>query len=209
MFLAGSSDRWTWSIDVERSVDFCVYALRRDGLRVAPFDQHPDGDGSFRAAGLDAESWPAWLASVLDAHKRLNALSSADNRSQVDRQQIVEAFHSFSAPARLCWGSSELRARLEALWVEYEPVGRRWEESTSVGKGGRVGRHLADGGARIWKGMLPYHERLATLRVYLVDYPAPAVLTLPPLTCVIAPASADRDGFAGQVISAAGTLAAG
>jgi hypothetical protein len=57
VFLAGSSDPWTWSMDVERSVDFCVYALRRDGLRVTPFDRHPEGDGSLRTNGLDAESW--------------------------------------------------------------------------------------------------------------------------------------------------------
>lgn len=67
---------------------------------------------------------------------------------------------------------------------------------------------MADGGARIWKGLLPYHERLTTLEVYLVDYPAPAVLTIPPLTCVIAPATGERDGFAVQVVSAAETLAA-
>jgi hypothetical protein len=61
--------------------------------------------------------------------------------------------------------------------------------------------------AEIWNKLLPYHERLATLHVYLVDYPAPAVLTVPPLTCVIAPATGDRDGFASQVISAAERLA--
>jgi hypothetical protein len=209
MFLAGSSDRWTWSMDVERSVDFCIYALRRDGLRVAPFDPHPEGDGALRAAGFDAGSWQTWLTSVLDAHGRLKALSSADDLSQVDRQQIIAAFDTFSAPAGLCPGSSELRARLEALWVEYEPAGQRWEQAFTVGESGLLGRQMADGGARIWKGLLPYHERLATLQVYLVDYPAPAVLTVPPLTCVIAPATGDRDGFAGQVVSAAEMLAAG
>lgn len=208
MFLAGSSDRWTWSMDVERSVDFCVYALRRDGLRVAPFDQHPEGDGSLRANGLDAESWQAWLTSVLDAHGRLKAISSAGDLSQVERQQIKEAFDAFSAPAGLCPGSSELRAQLEALWVEYEPTGLRWEDSLTGGPTGRVSRFLTRPARQIWKGLLPYHERLATLQVYLVDYPAPAVLTVPPLTCVIAPATADRDGFAGQVVSAAEMLAA-
>ncbi len=208
MFLAGSSDRWTWSMDVERSVDFCVYALRRDGLRVAPFDQHPDGDGSLRVNGLDAESWRTWVASVLDAHRRLKSLSTAD-LSQVDRQQIKEAFDAFSAPARLCPGSTELRARLEALWAEYEPTGQQWEGSLTGGRTGRLSRFLTRPARQIWNGLLPYHERLATLQVYLVDYPAAAVLTVPPLTCVIAPATGDRDGFAGQVVSAAGMLAAG
>lgn len=207
MYLAGSSDRWTWSMDVERSVDFCVYALRRDGLRVAPFDQHPEGDGRLRANGLDAESWRTWLTSVLDAHARLKTLMSADDLSRVDRHQISEAFHTFSTPAGLCPGSSELRASLEALWAEYEPAGQRWEQAFSIGESSLLGRQMADGGARIWKGLLPYHERLATLQVYFVDYPAPAVLTVPPLTCVIAPATGDRDGFAGQIISAAEMLA--
>jgi hypothetical protein len=207
VFLARSSDRWTWSMDVERSVDFCISALRRDGLRVAPFDQHPEGDGSLRANGLDAESWRTWLTSVVDAHWRLKALSSADDLSRVDRQQIVEAFDTFSTPAGLCPGSSGLRTRLQALWAEYEPAGQRWEQAFSIGESSLLGRQMADGGARIWKGLLPYHERLTTLQVYLVDYPAPAVLTTPPLTCVIAPATGERDGFAAQVVAAAETLA--
>lgn len=207
MFLAGSSDRWVWSMDVERSVDFCVYALRRDGLRVAPFDQHPEGDGILRAGGLDAGSWLAWLTRVLEAHARLKALSSADDLSQVDRQQIMTAFDTFAAPAGLCPGSSELRARLGALWVEFEPAGRHWEDSLTGGPTGRMARFLTRPARQIWNRLLPYHERLVTLHVYLVDYPAPAVLTVPPLTCVIAPATGDRDGFSSQVISAAERLA--
>jgi hypothetical protein len=207
MFLAGSSDRWTWSMDVERSIDFCIHALRRDGLHVAPFDQHPEGDGSLRRNGLEAESWRTWLTTVLDAHGRLKALSRADDPSQVDHRAVFELAESIFSPAALCPGSSELRARLEALWVEYEPAGQRWEQAFSIGESSLLGRQVADGGARIWKGLLPYHERLTTLQVYLVDYPAPAVLTVPPLTCVIAPATGDRDGFAGQVISAAEMLA--
>lgn len=207
MFRAGSSDRWTWSMDVERSVDFCVHALRRDGLRVAPFDQHREGDSGLRARGLDPESWWTWLMRVLDAHGRLRALSSTANLSEVDRQQITEAFDAFSAPASLCPGSTELRARLEALWAEYEPTGQQWEYSLTGGPTGRMSPLLTRPARQIWKGLLPYHERLATLQVYLVDYPAPAVLTIPPLTCVIA-ATDDRGGFAGQVISAAETLAA-
>ena len=72
----------------------------------------------------------------------------------------------------------------------------------------RMSRFLTRPVRQIWNGLLPYHERLATLEVYLVDYPAAAVLPVPPLTSVIAPATGDRDGFARQVVSAAEMLAA-
>ena len=49
MFLDESTDRWFWSEDVNVAVDFCVPALRHDGLRVPPFDRHPDGDGTLRS----------------------------------------------------------------------------------------------------------------------------------------------------------------
>lgn len=42
------------------AIDFCVWALEKDGLRVAPFDQHPDGDGSLRSRGMTTEAWRAW-----------------------------------------------------------------------------------------------------------------------------------------------------
>ena len=68
-------------------------------------------------------------------------------------------------------------------------------------------RLLPDGGARIWRGLLPYHDRLPTLNVYLVDYTSPAVLAIPPVTSVIAPGSG-REAYARQVVSAAEALVA-
>jgi hypothetical protein len=46
---------------------------RHQLLRIPPFDQHSDGDGSLRAAGLTAASWQAWLAALLDLRLRLSA----------------------------------------------------------------------------------------------------------------------------------------
>lgn len=43
------------------AIDFCVWVLEQDGLRVPPFDQHPDGDGSLRSRGMTAEAWRAWI----------------------------------------------------------------------------------------------------------------------------------------------------
>jgi len=43
------------------AIDFCVWVLEKDGLRVSPFDQHPDGDHSLRSRGLTAEAWQGWI----------------------------------------------------------------------------------------------------------------------------------------------------
>jgi len=59
----------------------------------------------------------------------------------------------------------------------------------------------------LWKALTPFHDRLAPLSVFLVEYPEPVVMPLPPATCLIAPA-ADPEGYGGQLVEAAGLLAA-
>jgi hypothetical protein len=86
MFLAGSTDRWSWTEDAEPTVAFCVDALVHDGLRVPPFDQHPDGDGALREAGLDVPMWREWLMSVLRQWAVLSSVARnlGGNRDQGD-----------------------------------------------------------------------------------------------------------------------------
>ena len=60
---------------------------------------------------------------------------------------------------------------------------------------------------RLWKALLPVHDRLPTISVFLVDYPVPVVMALPPTTCLIAPDDASA-AYVGQVVDAAGQLAA-
>lgn len=210
MHLAGSSDSWSWSVDVEPPVDFCVWALRHDGLMISPFDRHPDGDGDLREKGLHAASWRAWLAAVLDHHARLKELTSTGDLSQIDRGQVSDIFDAFSAPAHLCPGSAELGARLDELWTDYEPIGDRWSRELSTGKARFLRRQTPAQQRWLWDALVPFHERLPTLRVYLIDYPAPVVMPIAPMTCVIVPGTSDRDGaaYARQVVAAAEALAA-
>ena len=71
MRLLYSRDDWSFAGDfLEPSLDFCLWVLQVDGLRVPPFDQHPDGDGSLRAIGLTAENWQAWFLRVIDPEQR-------------------------------------------------------------------------------------------------------------------------------------------
>ena len=91
MILGESTDRWFWSEDVDVAVDFCVRALRHDGLRVPPFDRHPDGDGSRRALGLDPGGWRRWLDAVLVARDRLDPvqwIGPHRSRSAGEREQV-------------------------------------------------------------------------------------------------------------------------
>src|SRR5690349_16451644 len=64
MRLLHSRNSWHYSMGGQPTVDFCLWILQVDGLRVPPFDQHPDGDGSLRAVGLTAEDWQSWLLRV-------------------------------------------------------------------------------------------------------------------------------------------------
>ncbi|MBE9053665.1 hypothetical protein IQ243_25345 [Nostocales cyanobacterium LEGE 11386] len=56
-----------WFLDraFNNHVDFCIWVLKIDGLRVPPFDQHSDGNRILQDKGLDVESWQSWLAKVV------------------------------------------------------------------------------------------------------------------------------------------------
>jgi hypothetical protein len=46
-------------------VSLPVWCLLLDGLKVAPFDRHPPGDGRLHAMGLDTARWEQWERRVL------------------------------------------------------------------------------------------------------------------------------------------------
>jgi hypothetical protein len=207
MFLAGSTDRWSWSEDAEPAVAFCVHALVHDGLTVPPFDQHPDGAGTLREAGLDASMWREWVEAVLRQWAVLSAVARnlGGNRDQRDLLASVRAAGEvLRAPGSFCPGSPELQRRLDDLWIAYQPVGEVWKERMTVGEEGV--RHRLEG-RWTWDALLPFHDRLPTISVFLVAYPVPVVMALPPTTCLIAPGDGP-DAYGRQVLDAASQLSA-
>lgn len=193
MFQIGSNARWYWSEDACPPLDFCVRALRRDGLRVEPFDQHPDGDRSLREHGLDAAAWRAWVGAVVEAQGRLGA-HIRDPERRAEQATLAALAHTAVTPAPLCPGTPALRARLDELWTGYQPEGERWKQGLTRGK--RQDRVAPRHERWLWQALVPLHGRLATLSVFLVDYPMAAVMLVPPTTCLIAPEHADRGGEA-------------
>lgn len=77
---------WILIQDSNIMLDFCVWVLKSDGLHVPPFDRHPEGNGTLRAKGLDAEVWRSWLAKVAATQdSRLGG--SMDSQEQ---QKLIE-----------------------------------------------------------------------------------------------------------------------
>jgi hypothetical protein len=70
-------DSWTLSIGEDPDVNFCVWVLLRDGLKVEPFAVHGDGDGEIQAVGLTADAWRSWFEDIVrTATKRQELLRS-------------------------------------------------------------------------------------------------------------------------------------
>jgi hypothetical protein len=208
LFQADSTDRWHWSEDIVPAVDFCVRVLLLDGLRIAPFDQHPDGDHRLRNLGLDVEAWRTWVAAVVAARGQLGAHVWTPESPRDRTTALADLAEAADTPAALCPGTGELRARLAEMWVTHQPVGDRWKRRLTMGK---LNDRLAPRHQRwLWQALLPFHDWLETLAVFLVDYPTAAVMALAPTSCVIArdPSDADGSGYVRLVLRAAEELAA-
>lgn len=209
MFLSGSTDRWSWSEDVFESLAFCVHALVLDGLMVPPFDRQGDGNGALRQAGLDAHAWREWVEAVVRHHAALSAAMGdfgCDRDREKLRASLREASAALEATGSLCPGSTELQRLLNELWIAYQPLGDVWKRRMTMGDSLRQRFGTREAG-RLWTALLPFHDRLPTISVFLVDYPVPVVMALPPTTCLIAPGK-DSKTYSRQVIDAAAQLSA-
>jgi hypothetical protein len=209
MIPLGSTDHWSWGTDAFPPLWFCVRVLVHDGLRVAPFDEHPEGDGRFRTLGLDADMWRAWVASVLHQNEIMGEIALAMRPGQppteAERERVLAAATVLLRPGSFCPGSDELRVALNDEFVPLYQVGEFWKARTI---GEMAARHGSGRQSRqLWQALTPFHDRLTEFEVFLAEYPAPVVMTLPPSTAIISPA-ADAAAYGRQVVAAAAALAA-
>lgn len=183
----GRSGAWFWRESADPSIDFCVWALVGDGLRVPPFDGHPEGTGALRGAGLDAQAWRAWLHAVVGAQealsRRMGAIADLTALTEPQRRGLAAAFEAAQAPA--VWsGPQAVRAELDRLWTTYQPIGEAWKRDAE--RDLRPSR-LSGGKQRDrWRRLDAARGELASLSVYVVRYPFPALELVPPGACVVA-----------------------
>ena len=164
---------YTWNVSIGPNpwIDFCVWVLERDGLRVAPFDRHVDGDGSLRAAGMTPEAWQAWLGRVNAAVREFSRRLGGDD------------WPPWPEPVALWQEAPAVGVRLAELETEYEDVENDRKDAS---------KHLwwpQDGPYQdepSWEALAPFDTRLPPLTVYYVAYPGPARLVGPPATIRLA-----------------------
>src|SRR5579884_2820571 len=172
MRLLYARDSWFYRMGFDLMIDFCVWVLEMDGLQVIPFDQHPDGDGSLRAAGMTAEDWQVWFLQMI--RQREEFQQALQRRAPTDplnlpADRTTRPFPEFRPPASAWKGNNSVSERLNALWEQYGPLsnGRKMREpelAMSLMKEERSSHK------RLYDALRPYHKRLPPLSIYLVGY---------------------------------------
>jgi hypothetical protein len=173
-------ESWFWSIESNDRVAFCVWALRLDGLHVAPFDRHPNGNGMLRALGLTGESWHAWLTDVVH---HADSLQGPHAPRPLVRGSIPPLMAL--TPADLWMGNPRVRALLMELWPVYSRLAARPpDDGLSPATHGSAKKER-DMFRRMWHDLAPYRSHLDTLRVYTIDYPVHVRRLVPPVSVII------------------------
>lgn len=175
-----------WTETAEQAIDFCVWVLLADGLRVPPFDRHSGGSGALTTAGLTAPDWRRWLGKVVAAQTARSQLLRTVgllNMTTNERSSLGEPLERSGPPA--AWdGSDVVREGLDRLWADYQPQGEAWERWVADQRG-PVRLSARDRG-RLWRTVDRGRSTRGELRTYLVRYPAPVVDSLPPDTLLVA-----------------------
>jgi hypothetical protein len=186
-----------WYETAAPEIDFCVHVLVADGLRVPPFDAHPDGSGAVRAAGLTDSDWRGWFRRVVAAQRTMTewVRSAGDLVALTPEAGAILAGLLDQADPVSAWaGSAAIGERLRQLWAAYVPDGEAWRRRAAA-PGGPVDLEPWDVG-RLWQVVERGRPPGSRLETYLVQYPAPVVDALRPDTLVIAPGpGATADGY--------------
>jgi hypothetical protein len=185
---------WHWTESHSLAAGFATWVLQRDGLRVPPFDAHPEGNGRLRAIGLDEPSWRGWMAAIVQAEDALGgAVSAHDLRSiTTDERREIKRLDDRRDPIA-CWvGEPAIGSALVDLWRTYQPIGESWARALTSTK--RQARISPAQERRLWRQLTPFHSRLPTLHVYIVDYVRLVAMPVPPISTVVGIGALDPEG---------------
>jgi len=213
MHLLGSRNTFSYSNGFNMMVDFCIWVLEVDGLQVTPFDQHPEGDGSLRAVGLDAGGWQSWLIRVVNLQyeqRQTNMKLVLEDPLNMQKRD----FRSFFIPEvhnpPMAWkGDATIGSRLVELWEQYKPVSnerRKWETKQLR----TIRKEDRKGSKRLYDELQPYHSLLPMLEILFVSYAQPINYLIFPVSVIMTATEGQPDvaEFRERVLDAAAGLTA-
>ncbi len=211
MHLLGSRNTFTYSDSYNMMVDFCIWVLGVDGLQVTPFDQHPNGDGSLRAIGLNAVSWQSWLIRVVNLqYEQQQANMKRVTEDPFNTQKIDP--RSFFIPEvhnpPMAWkGGAAIGGRLVELWKQFGPVANergKWDAKRSRA----VRKEERKGGKRLYDELQPYYSLIPMLNMHFVSYAQPINYLISPVSVIMTSTEYQPDAaeFRERVLDAAAGL---
>lgn len=172
IFHKRSADQWHWQVTMSLPVDFAVWVLERDGLQVAPFDQHPEilGNRLLRDTGFTADDWQVWF----------NHLVKEAGQQQNQPFDAVEPGDFFAGV------NEQWKTLLNTLWALYLPMSgsRRYVENVVT-----MPTKTSDERS-LWETLSKVRGNLPPLHVLLTAYPAKTERYMPPATLLLSPAGA-------------------
>src|SRR5215831_7984107 len=148
---------WGFGMTTSGDVNFCVGALLRDGLRVAPFERHPEGDGRLRAAGMTWDHWRRWYERVVsdevvrEAQRLLRSGSPSSPSAGVARSTV-----------ELWDGPDTVRTELASMPAPGRPEDPPRDQLRPI---------RGDPGDSLWSDLQQFRGRVPHFWVYLVRYP--------------------------------------
>lgn len=208
MFSGETTDYWYLQSGLSIDVNFCVWVLLVDGLRVPPFDRHPDGSGQLRAAGMSQKSWYAWFSKVLGTAVDIDPKQPWPQVSVEDLAMLSQ----YADPPRVWTGEPAVGECLTRLWDEHREHYDDWIDRNvgEVGEDPRLPPPLSPAQHRdLWQSLVSFHNRLPTLEVQITEYPWPVVCTVPPVHVILGidNGALDSDKYAAAILHGAYELA--
>ncbi len=175
-----------WNIHGRTPLDFAIWTLTMDGIRVEGFDKHPEGTGQLRALGMGPDSWHEWVCRTIDAyeawqsarHGVTESIRSSSTIGFTRSHRVVASTNEFlqppPPPVSTWTGSKKIAKMLNKLWIEFE-------------KGQSSGSELPANWAVVLNR--PISEsgpaQYSAVNLYLIDYTDLAVHVCPPASALV------------------------
>lgn len=86
---------WGLNSGCNSNVDFCIWVLQVDGLRVPSFNHHPIGNQILQQVGFDAQTWNTWFTKVVATEDDRLLWHVPDILTETERRLSDSIFSTF------------------------------------------------------------------------------------------------------------------